>query len=299
MEQHKSYFVECLDKGDAERFRLLGGADRDDDYYEDDEYDYEGDEGDEGDQAGMSKMFKCVTKRKKTAQPPTAKKPPPRWVQMYLQPYSSKQLSITTPIIPYGTNYNGVNLFGVYFWGLLLTLGNEGVYVVMSQIFKGKTQTFNFDKKDPKWEFTALNYKDTTQYFFIMWGIIFLAYLVISYCRLRSLTEDQQKNDFVGRLFATLLLILTFIPAALAGDAWENELQLLKSGDPEEFFEYQGWIVLITVPMLWPIICSCYVFVFAVLGSMYTMLCLGKSRFASSSNYDEGDEGDEGEDSDY
>lgn len=47
MEHQKPYFVECLEDGDPEQYYLLGGADRDDDYYEGDDDEYE--EGDEAD----------------------------------------------------------------------------------------------------------------------------------------------------------------------------------------------------------------------------------------------------------
>merc|ERR1712130_94725 len=105
-----------------------------------------------------------------------------------------------------------------------------------------------------RWEFTELNYKDTTHFYFTLYGTVVGLFLVISALRFRFLTDSEQKNEFVGTLFGTLLLLLTFVPAAFAGSAWENELTLIRSSDPTEFFEYQGWIVLIIAPMLWPIL---------------------------------------------
>lgn len=236
------------------------------------------------------KFFNCGGNRKKSGS--SSKKPCPLCIQMYFQPYSSKSLKVAST---YGSDYNGVNLFGVYFWGLVFTYANEGIYVMISHTLKSQTQTFSFAQDDPKWEFTDLNYKDCSQLYFLIWGIISLVYLVISFIRFRCLKDSKDKNDFVGRTFTTMLLILTFIPAALAGSAWENELTLLRSNDPEQYFDYDGWIVLIIVPLLWPIVCSCFVIVFALLGSFYACVCIKKTR----STYDDDDDAYEDDEEDY
>jgi len=140
-----------------------------------------------------------------------------------------------------------------------------------------------------------LNYKDTTHFYFTLYGTVVGLFLVISALRFRFLTDSEQKNEFVGTLFGTLLLLLTFVPAAFAGSAWENELTLIRSSDPTEFFEYQGWIVLIIAPMLWPIICSCFVVFFAVLGSMYAVLCIRRGRNLDTLDEEDDYEYDEGD----
>jgi len=262
MEHEKCYFVECPENIDTESFHLLGGADTDGDYYEGD-YEYEGDEGDE---PAKKPAFSCMTRKSKSP----GKSSCPLCFNMYFQPYSSKSIMYMSI---YGTNYNGVNLFGVYFWGFILTYLHEGIFLLLSQMFKSRTKILHYGK-GPRWQFTELNYKSTTGFYFTLYSVLVGVYLLFSGVRLRCLKDTEQKNQFVGSLFTTVLLLLTFVPAAFAGNAWENELFLVRSSDPAEFFEYQGWIVLVIVPLLWPIICSCFVVVFAVFGSIYAILCI-------------------------
>lgn len=294
MEYQKSYFVEDPENSDVERFHLLGGADRDEDYYEGDDSGYEeGDfEGDEGIPRKKKNIFECTNcTNRKTSQ---TTKPCPPFFQKYFQPCSSKDTQFSDI---YGVEYFGVNLFGVYFWGLIFTFVNEGLYVLISQCFKGKTQTFNFGKQDPMWEFTDLHYKSCLNFYFILWSLILVLFLIVSMLRFQWLTDSTLKNNFLGFLFPTTLLILTFIPAALSGSAWEAELQLPKSSDPQDLFEYRGWIVLIIVPLLWPIICTCFIVVFALAGSIFSWI-RKQSKPGYNSNLDEEDDYGN-DDSDY
>lgn len=294
MEYSKSYFVEDPENSDVERFHLLGGADRDEDYYEGDDSDFEGDfEGDEGIPKKKKNPFECSNcANRKTS---STTKPCPPFFQKYFQPCSSKNTQFSDI---YGVEYFGVNLFGVYFWGLILTFVNEGLYVGISQCFKGKTENFNFAKKDPRWEFTDLHYESSLSFYFIVWGIILFLYLIVCLIRFQLLSDSTRKNSFLGFMFPTTLLILTFVPAALSGSAWEAELQLPQSNDPQELYEYNGWIVLVIVPLLWPIVCTCFIVLFALGGSIFSWV-RSKAKPSYNSNLEEEEEYEEDEGSDY
>jgi len=41
-----------------------------------------------------------------------------------------------------------------------------------------------------------------------------------------------------------------------------------------EFGVHSGWLLLVVVPVLWPIICGFYLFVAAAIGSVYYCCCL-------------------------
>merc|ERR1719411_577700 len=92
----------------------------------------------------------------------------PMCFYLYFQPYSSNVVRYSSI---YSTNYNGVNLFGVYFWGFILTYLNEGIFLLLSQMFKSRTQILHFGK-GPKWEFTELNYRSTTNFYFTLYSVL-------------------------------------------------------------------------------------------------------------------------------
>jgi len=284
MQQDQSFLADCLNDGEPDRFSLLGGGD--DESFEGsfDEGDYGPYEGDEGDYYGFEEdaMGGVFSK--------------------YFWPYGVQLDNLTEfdPPIIYGTNFRGVNLFGLYSWGLCITVVMELMYIGLSKSMWTDSKVVNYgDAGDLTWTFTQLGVGDTKTIFFAIWGSILFLVFCSSLVRY-SMQDPEFRYVIVENSFATLLLVLPFIPAGFAGSWWESQMGTLEFSDPELSYDHPGFIMLIVVPILWPMFSNCMV-VFGML-----LLTVGgsiKSVYMPDDfdDWGEGDEGDwgEGDEGDY
>jgi len=272
-----SRFIDCLNEDQPKRLPLLGGAEEEGYGGYEGDYDgyYEGDEGDMYDDAGSYPLGNLST---------------------YFWPYGLNVTGLTDmePPTVYGTNYRGVNLFGLYFWGVVMTAIMELIYMFISHSMWTRTKVYNYgDDGDPTWQFSKLGVAHTRTMFYCIWGVV--AFIILISGVVRSSMNPESKDIIVGNSFTTMLLVLTFLPAGYAGSWWENEMGSLQIDNPDFTYANPGHLLLVVVPILWPMISNCLIVAGIILMGIGSTLKSLYMPYDEGEYYDEGDEGDWGE----
>lgn len=168
----------------------------------------------------------------------------------------------------FGINFHGMNLFGLYFLGCLITAAMEVQYVLISYALKGHSTL-----EGGSWRFSYLllhyNYADVV--FAVFWAVFLVASLMARVCCLTC--EDRSGR---GAFYGYLLLILACIPAGMAGMVWQADMNLAVPAGAtweEEENVHSGWLVFVITPLLWPLVCSCFLFIAAAVGSCMRVCC--------------------------
>lgn len=266
-------FIDGLSEDQPKRLPLLGGSEEEGYGYEGDYDDYyEGDEGEYMDNMGSMPIGTTLN--------------------TYFWPYGlNSDNQFEDSITVYGTNFRGVNLFGLYFWGVVMTVIMELIYIFISHSMWSRTKSFNYgDAGDVSWQFSKLGVTHTRSMFYCIWGIV--CFLIFISGFVRSSMNPDRKEIILGNSFTSMLLVLTFLPAGYAGGWWENEMASLQFDNPDFSYDNPGHILLVIVPILWPMISNCLLVVGIILMGVGSTLRSLYLPYDDEGYYDEGDEGD-------
>lgn len=144
----------------------------------------------------------------------------------------------------FGASFYGINVYVVWFWGVVLTFLSEIVYVSLSYSLRSW--------ETEEWAILS--------YFSIVLGLMVLLLLVWVCVRGRS-------QDARGTFYTVLLTSLSTIPAGIAGMLWEENVKLpVPFGVPEPDV-HSGWLILLVAPLLWPFVCCVCLLITSLWGS--------------------------------
>lgn len=168
----------------------------------------------------------------------------------------------------FGTNLRGLNLFGVFAWGPVVTFVMELQYMLLSECFKEPTLRVGVSRYR---RFLKFHYHHTWIVFFLVYIILVLvAYVCRSPASVAS-EDGNRTRQWSGTFASFVLLSCAALPAGIAGAVWEADKMLVVPEGSEKRIESQvhsGWLVLVITPLLWPIVCSCYLVLWAATGNI-------------------------------